>query len=114
MNSAMKILAATARAATVLALAASAASADPLTCNLNAYKAAAGLTASVADNVLSVTWDGDKGQEVRLRFALDAGTPTIRDLAIRRKGSPWATLCGGSCWPRSVSRTPSSRNPLTI
>ena len=87
MKSAMKILTAAARAVTVLAVAASTGSADPLTCNMSGYKASPGLTASVADNTMTVTWDGDKSQEVRLRFAIDAGTPTIRDLAIRRKGS---------------------------
>ena len=86
------MLVATARAATVLVVLAPAASADPLTCNLSGYKAAPGLTASAADNALTLTWDGDKNQEVRLRFAVDGGTPTIRELAVRRKGSPWATL----------------------
>ena len=39
-----------------------------------------------------MTWDGDNGAELRLRFAIDAGTPTIRELAIRKKGGQWATL----------------------
>ena len=75
-----------------LVLVASVASADPLNCSLSAYKAMPGLTATVADETLAVTWEGDNGAELRLRFAIDRGTPTIRELAIRRKGGTWSTL----------------------
>src|SRR6185295_3686230 len=84
----MKLSVATA----VLALVASSASADPLTCGLNGYKAMPGLTAAVADNALTVTWDGEKGAELRLRLAIDGGTPTLRDIAIRKNGGRWTTL----------------------
>ena len=67
-------------------------SADPLACSLAGYKAVPGLTAGVSGDTLAVTWDGAKNQELRLRFAIDGGTPTIRDLAIRRKGATWVTL----------------------
>ena len=76
-----------------LVLFASALRADPLTCNLTGYKAVAGLTAAVSDNTLTVTWDGDKNAEVRLRFTLNDGAPTIRDLAVRsRSAQQWVTL----------------------
>jgi len=79
--------------AVALALtAASASYADPLTCNLTTYKATPGLTAAVSDNVLAVTWDGDHDTELRLRFAIDGGTPTIRELAVRKRGGQWSTL----------------------
>lgn len=68
------------------------ASADPLNCDVTAYKAMPGLTAAVADETLAVTWEGDNGSELRLRFAIDRGTPTIRELAIRRKGGAWTTM----------------------
>jgi len=78
---------------TIAALLVSAASfADPLTCNLSEYKGSSGLSAAVANDTLALTWDGDKEQELRLRFGVTAGTPTIRDLAVRRKGAQWATL----------------------
>src|SRR6185295_17892723 len=70
----MKIVLTTA----IVALVASAASADPLTCNVTAYKALPGLTATVADNTLTLAWDGDRNQEVRLRLAVVDRTPTIR------------------------------------
>jgi len=78
--------------ATLFLLAASAASADPLACNLSGYKPLPGLSAAAADNALVVTWDGDRNQEVRLRLGVEGGTPTIRELAVRRKGGAWTTL----------------------
>ena len=78
-------------AAALTSLAATA-SADPLTCNMNGYKATPGLTAAIADNVLTIAWNGDTNREVRLRFALDGGTPTIQELAIRRAGGTWGAL----------------------
>jgi hypothetical protein len=79
-----------------LALVASAVSADPLTCNLSGYKALPGLTAAVADNTLAISWDGDKSQEVRLRFTVTDRTPTIRDLAVRNKGAQWITVASNA------------------
>src|SRR6266850_4437442 len=79
--------------AAALALAVSpVASADPLTCNLTNFKAAPGLAAAIADNTLSVTWDGDNNSELRMRFGIDAGTPIVREIAVRKKGGQWSTL----------------------
>jgi len=66
--------------------------ADGLTCNLAEYKAAPGLIAAVADDTLTVTWDGDRDREVRIRFTINGGTPTIKELAVRRRGAQWAVL----------------------
>jgi len=76
--------------------AASAASADPLVCTLSGYKAAPGLTAASADNVLTLAWDGDRTQEVRLRIGVDGGAPVVRELAVRRKGGSWAVLAANA------------------
>jgi hypothetical protein len=78
--------------ALALMLAGSSLHAAPLTCDLAGYKAVPGLTASVAAEILTVTWDGDNSQELRLRLTIDAGTPTIKELALRKKGGPWTTL----------------------
>jgi hypothetical protein len=75
-----------------LTLVASSVYADPLTCDLAGYKALPGLTAAVADETLTVSWDGDNNQELRLRLTINAGTPTIKELALRKKGGQWATL----------------------
>jgi hypothetical protein len=76
----------------VLLLVGSTLCADPLTCNLSAYKPAAGLTAAVAGNALTVTWDGDRGQELRIRFGIASGAPTIQELAARHTAGRWGTL----------------------
>src|SRR3954463_7633839 len=83
-------------AAAALLLSGTAAFADPLVCTLSGYKAAPGLTAAVADNVLTLTWDGDRTQEVRLRLAVERGAPALRELAVRRKGGTWAVLAANA------------------
>jgi len=61
-------------------------------CNLTAYKAAPGLTAAQDGGSLALTWEGDKGDELRLRLTINGGTPTIQDLSIRKKGGSFATV----------------------
>ena len=62
---------------------------SPLNCNLSAYQGTGGLNAAVTGDSLAVTWDGDRNQELRLRFVIDNGTPTIAELAARKKGGAW-------------------------
>jgi hypothetical protein len=78
--------------AAALALTGAGLQADPLTCNLSGYKGQPGLTAAVEQDTLAVTWEGDKGSELRMGLAIDAGQPIVRELAVRRKGGQWATL----------------------
>jgi hypothetical protein len=66
--------------------------ADALNCDLAQYKASTGPTASVAQDVLTVSWRGQNGSEMRARYAIDNGQPVIRDLAVRRSGGQWASL----------------------
>ena len=68
------------------------ASADPLTCNLAGYRPAPGLTATVAANVLTATWDGDTGQQMRLQLAVLDGTPTIHEVAVRASSGGWKVV----------------------
>ena len=63
-----------------------------MACSLTGYKAAPGLTAAVTGDTLAVMWDGAKSQQLRLRFEIAGGTPTIRELAIRRTGGTWTPL----------------------
>lgn len=76
----------------VAALVASAGYADPVNCDLSAYKGVPGLTATVADNSLLVSWAGDSGADLRMRLGIDRGTPTIRELAVRRRRGQWSIL----------------------
>src|SRR3954470_22595654 len=68
------------------------AAADPLNCSLSQYKAVSGLAAIADTATLTLTWDGDRNQELRLRLGIAEGTPTIQDLSVRRRGGPWASL----------------------
>jgi hypothetical protein len=68
------------------------ATAEPVRCDLTDYKASKGLTAVVADDLLVLSWQGDRGREVRMRLAVGEGRPVIRDLAIRSPATPWAVL----------------------
>ena len=79
----------------ILAITAPAAWADPLTCTVAGYRAADGLTAVVGNDTLTVTWDGDQGQEVRMRIAVVSGVPTIQELAVRPRGNGWRTIASG-------------------
>ena len=66
--------------------------AAPLNCNLSEYKGSTGLTSAVEGNVLTVSWNGQGTSQLRARFAIDGGTPTIRDLSVRRGSGEWAVL----------------------
>jgi hypothetical protein len=85
-------------AAALVLLSASVAAADPLNCNLSQYKAASGLAAAIDQEALVVTWTGAEGVELRMRLAIDAGRPVVRELAVRRRDGPWAAL-GGNLVP---------------
>src|SRR5437660_906556 len=67
-----------------------------ISCNLSGYRSAAGLSAAVAGEALTLTWDGERNQEMRLRFAITAGTPTIQELAVRRKGGAWGVIAANA------------------
>ncbi len=39
-----------------------------------------------------MSWNGQATSQLRARFAINGGTPTIRDLSVRRGGGEWAML----------------------
>lgn len=71
------------------------ASVDPINCDLSAYQAQPGLTATVADETLTVIWEGDSSNEVRIRFEIAQGTPIMRELAVRSANGSWRVLAIG-------------------
>lgn len=73
-------------------LASTGAAADPLRCDLTGYKAASGLTAAIAQDVLTIGWTGADGAELRARYAIDGAQPVVRELAVRRQGGGWSVL----------------------
>src|SRR5215510_6315276 len=66
--------------------------ADSLTCDMSQYKAVPGITAANEANLLVVTWTGQAGDELRIRYAIEGGRPVIRDFAIRKAKGAWAAL----------------------
>ena len=79
-------------AAASVAVAVTTLRADSLTCDLSQYKSGAGPSASVDQNVLTVSWPGQSGSEMRTRYAIDGGQPIVRDLSVRKTGGQWVTL----------------------
>jgi len=54
------------------------ASAQGLNCDLAQYKASTGLTATIEQDALVVTWAGQGGSEVRARYAIHQFIPNGR------------------------------------
>ncbi len=73
-------------------VAAFAASAQGLNCDLSAYRPLDGLKAAMAGNQLQFTWQGERDEELRAQFALRDGQPIIRELAVHKPGAAWSTL----------------------
>ena len=62
------------------------------TLDMTGYRRLPGLVALSEGGSLAVTWDGERGQELRARLSIVDGTPTIQELAVRKKGGEWTTL----------------------
>jgi hypothetical protein len=82
----------TTTAATVAHATGTALAADSLKCDLAQYKASPGLTATLEQDVLVVSWAGQRGSDMRVRYAIDGGQPIVRDLAVRNAGGQWGIL----------------------
>ena len=79
--------------AVLLGLSATAMRADGIGhCSLDGYKAQAGLTAANDGSALVVTWEGTRGQELRMRLHIENGTPAIEGLSARKAGGQWASI----------------------
>ncbi len=63
-----------------------------LKCDMSQYRESPGLTATVREDLLVITWMGQGEAELRARFAVKGGQPVVRDLAIRKKGDRWHIL----------------------
>src|SRR6202158_3427671 len=76
-----------------LALGCGAAQCQSLNCDLREYKPVDGLTAQVAAGTLQVTWEGERGQELRAEFTIRDAQPMVHALAIRSSGQgDWRNL----------------------
>lgn len=79
--------------ANIFALLSSAALAAPF-CDMSAYKASSGLTASTSSDELTVIWDGTNAEQLRMRLSLRNGIPTIQEISTRQKGGAWVMVVG--------------------
>ena len=66
--------------------------AAPPTWDMSDYRDQPGLNAVTEGETLTVNWAGEPGQELRARFAVVGGTPTVRELAVRGRGGEWTVL----------------------
>lgn len=66
--------------------------AQSFNCDMTAYKAMPGMTATIAQDALTVTWSGTNNTEVRARYAIEGGQPRVRELAARKVGGQWTVL----------------------
>jgi hypothetical protein len=71
---------------------ASIADASSMPCDLSGYKEVPGLKAEMDGDALRVTWQGARGQELKVSFGLQNREPVIREMAVRRQGTPWTVL----------------------
>src|SRR3954471_6463092 len=67
-------------------------SAPTQTVDMTGYRPQPGLMAVSEGGSLAVTWDGEAGQELQARLSVVDGTPTVRELAVRKRGGGWTTL----------------------
>ena len=66
--------------------------AQGLSCNLQQYKPIAGVSASAGRDSVVIAWPGERGQQLRARFALRDGQPVIEELAASKAGGAWVVL----------------------
>src|SRR5436309_3873525 len=67
-------------------------SGSAMQCDLTGYKESPGLKAEMSLDGLRVTWQGEKGQDLRVSFGLRNAEPVIREMAVRRQDGRWSAL----------------------
>ncbi len=80
------------RAFTLATLACSAAFAQGVTCDMRQYKQAEGLSAENRDGKLQLTWQGERGDQLRAIFDVRSGQPVVAELAAKTSGGGWKVL----------------------
>src|SRR5665213_1463277 len=61
-------------------------------CNLDNYRAAAGMTAGQSGDSLMLTWPGESNEQLRAQFAIRNGQPIVTELAARENAGQWIIL----------------------
>ncbi len=63
-----------------------------LSCDLGNYKPLEGLKAEQHQGVLGVTWQGERGEQLRAGFTIRDGQPIVHELAARKGAGNWIVL----------------------
>lgn len=79
----------------VLLMFSAGASGAQLECDWSGYQPQAGLQAALEKGVLRVSWQGERGHQLRASFTLEGNQPVIHELAARRNAGRWITLGAG-------------------
>ena len=61
-------------------------------CDLSAYRAQDGLKAQMHAGALELTWQGERGDQLRASFTIRAGQPMVKELAAHKNGGNWIVL----------------------
>jgi hypothetical protein len=67
-------------------------SAQTLSCSMQDYKSTEGVKAVATNGGVELSWQGERGQELRARFTLRDGQPSIEELAARKAAGAWIVL----------------------
>ncbi len=60
--------------------------------DMTAYRPQPGLQATLEADALMLRWEGASQQECLARFTVVDGVPTVRELAVRKRGGKWVTI----------------------
>ena len=66
--------------------------ADPINCDLTAYREASGLQAAVAGDRLELVWTGERNEELRAVLGIEGAKPIVAELAARSRRGKWLPL----------------------
>jgi hypothetical protein len=69
-----------------------AAAGQELSCDMAGYKPQDGLKAQIRAGSLELTWQGERGEQLRASFAIHSGQPVVEELAARKNGGGWIVL----------------------
>src|SRR5204862_6541367 len=61
-------------------------------CDLSNYKPQDGLKAQLRGSALEIAWDGERREQLRATFTIQAGQPVVQELAARKNGGQWSVL----------------------
>ena len=61
-------------------------------CDSAGYKPVEGVRATIKDDSIVLTWQGEGSQQLMAQFSVREGQPVVQDLAARSKGAPWISL----------------------